>query len=301
VTEREISDTVAFLGLGAMGGPMAAVLLEAGVALTVWNRSAAKAETLGQRGAAVAPTPAAAVSNTGIVISMLSDDDALAAVMDGPSGALQAMATGTLHISMSTVSAAGSEKLEQRHRERGLEFIAAPVFGRPQAAAQGALFVVAAGEPAAIDRAEPLLSLLGQRRFIVGDLPSQASAMKLAGNFMIMAAAEAIGEAMAVAEKAGIEPATVHEVITGSIFDAPIYHAYGAMLVEKRFFPAAFSAELGLKDMRLFDELAEAGRVPTPFLGVLRDRLRTVVNRHGPDTDWAAVGAIAGEDSRDPQ
>lgn len=301
MTELKFSEKVAFLGLGAMGGAMAEVLLAAGVDLNVWNRDATKAETLSRRGAAVASTPASAVSNAEIVVTMLSDDEALAAVMEGPDGALHAMPRGALHISMSTISAAASEALEHAHRESGLEFIAAPVFGRPQAAAQGALFVVAAGDPAAVARAEPLLSLVGQRRFIVGNRASQANAMKLAGNFMIMAAAEATGEAMAVAAKSGIDPATVHEVITGSLFDAPIYHAYGAMLVEKRFSPAAFSAELGLKDMRLFDELAEAGRVPTPFLGILRDRLRTVINRHGPDTDWAAVGSIAGEDSRDSE
>ncbi|MFT7286824.1 MAG: 3-hydroxyisobutyrate dehydrogenase-like beta-hydroxyacid dehydrogenase [Halieaceae bacterium] len=297
MTTLEDNQRVAFLGLGAMGIEMASVLLQAGVRVTVWNRNAEKAKKLLSSGARAAPTPAQAVADANIVITMLANDEALESVMLGPDGVLDAMLPGALHISMSTISALGSEHLEAHHRKRGLAFISAPVFGRPQAAANGALFIVAAGESAALERAETVFSLLGQRSFIVGDTPAQANAMKLAGNFMIMAAAEATGEAMAVAAKAGIEPAIVQEVITGTIFDAPIYHAYGEMLVERRFTPAGFTAELGLKDMRLFDELAEAGRVPTPFLGVLRDRLRTVINRHGPHTDWAAVGAIAREDS----
>jgi 3-hydroxyisobutyrate dehydrogenase-like beta-hydroxyacid dehydrogenase len=300
VSREDDSRQVAFLGLGAMGSAMARVLLQAGVKLTVWNRTSAAAKELQDLGAQTANSPAEAVATSATVITMLSSDEALDAVMLGPQGALAAMQAGALHISMSTISADAAEHWEKLHRDNGQDFLAAPVFGRPQAAAAGALFIVAAGTTAALERAEALFALLGQRSFIVGERPSQASAMKLAGNFMIMAAAEAIGEAMAVAEKAGIEPAMVQEVVTGTVFDAPIYHAYGAMLVEKRFAPAGFTAELGLKDMRLFDALAERGRVPTPFLGVLRDRLRTVINRHGPDTDWAAVGAISSEDSNTP-
>ena len=150
-----------------------------------------------------------------------------------------------------------------------------------------------------MERAAGLLALLGQRTFPVGARPEQACAVKLAGNFMIMAATEALGEAMAVPDQAGVPCATVHQVIAGAIFDEPVYHAYGAMLVEERFRPAGFSAELGLKDMRLFDELADSERVSTPLLGLVRDRLRTVIKRHGADADWAAVGQIPREDARE--
>jgi 3-hydroxyisobutyrate dehydrogenase-like beta-hydroxyacid dehydrogenase len=288
---------VAFLGLGAMGREMAGVLLRAGVSVTVWNRSAGAAQSLAADGASLALSPAAAVSDADTVISMVSDVAALDAVMLGTDGAMHAMAAGTLHICMSTIGAEDAQNYLMRHGELEQAFVAAPVFGRPQAAADALLFIVAAGDSTALARAEPLFSLLGQRTFIVGDKPAQASAMKLAGNFMIMAAAEAMGEAMAVASKAGVDAATVKDVLTGSIFNAPIYHTYGAMLVERRFSPPGFTAELGLKDLRLFDALADKGRVPAPLIGILLDRLRAVISRHGPDTDWAAVGAIAMEDA----
>ena len=290
---------VAFLGLGAMGSAMARVLLRAGVSVTVWNRSADAAQTLAAEGASLALSPAAAVRNVDTVISMVSAVEALDAIMLGPAGAMHAMDAGTLHICMSTIGAEDAHNYLTHHRELEQAFIAAPVFGRPQAAADAKLFIVAAGDGTALARAEQLFSLLGQRTFIVGDDPAQASAVKLAGNFMIMAAAEAMGEAMAVAARAGVDAATVRDVLTGSIFDAPIYHAYGAMLVERRFSPPGFTAELGLKDMRLFDALADRDQVSTPFIDILLDRLGAVISRHGPDTDWAAVGAIAMEDAED--
>lgn len=287
---------VALLGLGAMGSALAGTLLRDGIALTVWNRSPEACAEHVSAGAREAESPAAAVADADVVITMLAHDEALDSVMGGRNGALDAMNDGALHISMSTISAASAECWEVRHRDAGQQFIAAPVFGRPPAAASGSLFIVAAGPSAALARAESLFCVLGQRCFIVGDRPAQACAMKLAGNFMIMAATEAMGEAMAVAESAGIDAGTVQEVLTGSIFDTPIYRAYGDMIVKQQFSPAGFTAQLGLKDMRLFNVLAEAGGVPAPFLDIVQSRLCTVVERHGDEADWAAVGNIARED-----
>jgi 3-hydroxyisobutyrate dehydrogenase-like beta-hydroxyacid dehydrogenase len=288
---------VALLGLGAMGSAMAQVLLRADVDLTVWNRSPEAAEALLKHGASLAASPLEAAAGVSAVITMLADDAALDAVMNGPQGALSGMDAGALHLGMSTIGADAADHWQSEHAKRQQLFVAAPVFGRPNAAAAGSLFTVAAGSDEAIARAGPLLSLLGQRNFVVGAHPSQACAVKLAGNFMIMAATEALGEAMAVANTADVDAAALLEVITGSIFNAPIYHAYGSMLVERRFSPAGFTAELGLKDLGLFEQLADSGRVPAPFLGILRERLQTVIERHGPDTDWAAVGAVSGEDA----
>ncbi|KQX26191.1 MULTISPECIES: NAD(P)-dependent oxidoreductase [unclassified Sphingomonas] len=281
---------IGFVGLGQMGAAIAANILKAGFDLTLWNRSADKAAPLVAAGATLADSPCALASGCDIVLSILADDRALDAVLDGEDGLLAGLRPGALHISMSTIAVATAEAVRDRHVARGQHFLSAPVFGRPDAAAAGKLSVVAAGDAADIDRAEPLLRAIGHKLFRVGDDPPAANLIKLCGNFMLMAAVEAMAEAMTLAEKGGAGGTTLLEVMTNTLFDALAYRNYGPMLAERRFHPAGFPAALGLKDMRLVGAAAEDSRVPMPLLSLLRDRLVETIAKEGEDIDWSGIG-----------
>lgn len=275
---------IGFIGLGRMGSAMASNLLAAGHEVTVWNRSPEKADTLVGAGARLARSPRDAAAGD-IVMTMLADDDAVEAVVYGADGILDAPA---LHISHSTISIALADKLAADHANKA-GYISAPVFGRPAAAEAGKLFVVAAGPKATIDRCAPLFDAIAQRVFRVGEVASAANVVKLSGNFMILSAVEAMAEAMTLAEKGGVSREMLLEVLTGTLFGAPVYETYGKILVEDRFRPADFAAPLGLKDMNLVDAAASASRVPMPVLGVIRDHLRAVLAQEGEDVDWAGI------------
>jgi 3-hydroxyisobutyrate dehydrogenase-like beta-hydroxyacid dehydrogenase len=275
---------VGFIGLGQMGHAIAGNLLKAGHELTVWNRSEAKARDLLARGARWAETPADAATGE-VVMTMLADDHAVEAVVYGDSGIL---ASPALHVSHSTIGVPLIERLTKDHGARD-GFVSAPVFGRPAAAEAAKLFVVAAGRPDLIDRCEPLFAAIGQRTFRVGTTPAAANLVKLGGNFMIMAAIEAMAEAMTLVEAGGVERRAMLEVLTGTLFNAPVYNIYGEILTEDRFRPAGFAAPLGLKDMTLVDAAATASRVPMPVLGVIRDHLRAAIAADGEDIDWSSI------------
>jgi 3-hydroxyisobutyrate dehydrogenase-like beta-hydroxyacid dehydrogenase len=281
---------IAFIGLGNMGSPIAANLGRAGHDVAVWNRSASKSRALADAGALLAATPKEAAANREIVLTMLADDAALEAVLGGAEGILEGLGRGALHISLSTISVATAERVAGDHSARGQRFFCAPVFGRPDAAAAAKLFVVAAGAAADFRAASPLLGSISQRVFYVGETPSAANLVKLCGNFMILSAIEAMGEAMTLAQKGGIPRKQLLEVLTGSLFDAPLYRNYGAALVEDRFEPAGFAAPLGLKDMRQVGQSADVLRVPMPLLSVLRDHLLQTIAVEGEDVDWSAIG-----------
>ena len=274
---------IGFIGLGQMGGAIAANLIKAGHEVTVWNRSADKTDALVAAGAARAARPFDAAQGD-LVMTMLADDRAVEGVVFGEGGIVGAPA---LHVGHSTISIALADRLAADSGTGG--YVSAPVFGRPPAAAAGKLFVVAAGVEAALDRCEPVFADIGQRTFRIGDKPSAANLMKLSGNFMIMAAVEAMAEAMTLAEKGGVDRQTLLEVLTGTLFGAPVYHTYGEILLEDRFRPAGFAAPLGLKDMTLADTAATSLGAPMPLLGIVRDHLRSVIATEGPDIDWAAI------------
>lgn len=273
-----------FIGLGQMGSGIAANLIKAGHGVTVWNRSSEKAAPLVELGARRATTPAEAAAGD-VVLSMLADDSAVEGVIYGDQGTIGCPA---LHVSHSTISVDLAERLARDHAGRG-GYVSATVFGRPPAAAAGKLFVVAAGDTIHLDRCEPLFSVIGQRTFRIGDKPALANLVKLAGNFMIMAAIESMAEAMTLAEQGGVGRRALLEVLTGTLFDAPIYKTYGEILVESRFKPAGFAAPLGLKDMTLVDQAANSMNVPMPFLGIIRDHLKSAIATEGPDVDWGAI------------
>ena len=279
------------LGLGKMGVGIASNLIKAGHDVIVWNRSAAKLEPLIALGAISAATPRQAAAGREAIITMLADDAALHSVAYGEDGFIAGLEENALHISMSTIATTTAEKFSQDHAARRQRFISAPVFGRPEAAAAAKLFVLAAGKEADLQTAAPVFSAVGQRVFKLGTNPQAANLVKLCGNFMILAAVEAMGEAMTLAEKGGVQRAQLLEVLTGTLFDAPPYRIYGALLAEKKYKPAGFAAPLGLKDMRLAAQAADTLRVPMPLLGILRDHLLQTIAVDGEDIDWSAIGS----------
>jgi 3-hydroxyisobutyrate dehydrogenase-like beta-hydroxyacid dehydrogenase len=287
---------IGFIGLGNMGEAVAANLLKAGHQLTVWNRTASKAQPLLDGGAEQGRTPGAAAAGD-VVITLLADDAAVEQVVFGEDGLLAALRPGAVHISMSTISVALAERLTAAHAERGSDYLSAPVFGRPAAARDAALSIVAAGPAAVIARCQPVFDAVSKRTFTAGEAPSAANVVKLCGNFMIMCAIESMAEAMTVAAKSGVERSKLLEVLTGTLFDAPVYRTYGDIIVNERFRPAGFAAPLGLKDMRLIGAQAERERVPMPFLGVIRDHLLSTLAVEGEDIDWSGLAKTVARDA----
>ena len=283
---------VGFIGLGNMGSGMARNLLRAGHSVTVHNRTRSRAEALQPDGATVAATAADAVTGAEAVITMLSDDAALEDVTFGAGGFLQAMPAGAIHISASTISVALSRRLAAAHQQQKQHYVSAPVFGRPDAAAAAKLFVVAAGPAQQIDRCRPLFDAIGQKLFIAGDEPAMANVVKLAGNFLITTIIEGLAEAFAFARKSHVDAATLLEILTGSLFPAPIYKNYGAMIAAEKFEPVGFKLKLGAKDNRLVLAAAEEAGVPMPMASLVRDQFLSAIAQGMSDADWAAVARI---------
>jgi 3-hydroxyisobutyrate dehydrogenase-like beta-hydroxyacid dehydrogenase/ABC-type transporter lipoprotein component MlaA len=254
---------VGVIGLGGMGAGMAESLLRAGHDVSVWNRTAKRSEPLAGKGAAVARTPSDLFAGEAVVTMLSTDEAVRAVVVEG--GVLAKAAPGLVHVMSATISPAFSDELARMHREHGVHYVAAPVLGRPDVAAQGELNVLVAGEDDALAKAQPVLDAIGGRTWRMGDKAHQANVAKLAVNFMIAAAMETMAEAFALVEKEGLEPKALHELIGSTLFAAPVYKNYGAMIVERRFEPAAFKLPLGLKDMRLALAAGEAARTPLPL------------------------------------
>jgi 3-hydroxyisobutyrate dehydrogenase-like beta-hydroxyacid dehydrogenase len=287
---------IGFIGLGNMGTGMAASLLKAGHEVAVYNRTASKTEALVRLGAK-AQSSVAAVCAADVVVTMLADDAALESVVFAKAGVLASLRTGSVHISSSTISVALSKRLASAHSGAGQHYLAAPVFGRPDAAANGKLFVVVGGPAALIDTCMPLLKNLGQRVFVMSSKPEDANLVKLSGNFLIAVVIESLGEALALIGKGGLDQQQYLDLLTSTLFDAPVYKTYGRLIVEQRFEPAGFAAPLGLKDIRLTLAAAETLKVPLPFASLLRDRFLTLLAHSGETLDWSAIGQLAARDA----
>jgi 3-hydroxyisobutyrate dehydrogenase-like beta-hydroxyacid dehydrogenase len=285
-----------FIGLGHMGSAMATNLVKAGHEVTVFNRSGDKRRALVELGAREA-TQVADACRGEVVITMLADDAALESVAFGDGGVVDSLPEGAIHVSMSTISVALSKRLAEAHASAGQRFVAAPVFGRPDAAAAARLFVVAAGEPTAVIACEPLFEAVGQKTTVIGREPSTANLVKLSGNFLLAAAIEALGEAIALVGKAGVDRRAFVELLTSTLFPAPPYKVYGALIAEHKFLPAAFAVRLGHKDIRLALAAAESLRVPMPLGRLLDDRFLRLRNQGGDDLDWAALGGLPTQDA----
>jgi len=249
---------IGFLGLGKMGAPMALRLIGAGHELAVWNRTEGRTEPLLREGAIAAATPAEAELGADAVITMLFDDAAHEEVLFGANGLMDALAPGALHIVCSTISVALSERLTEEHARRGIDLVAAPVFGRPEIAALGRLWIVVAGAEKAVERARPVLEPMARGISVVGREPRMAHAVKLGGNFLISAMIHALGEAFVFAEAQGVEPALFLETVNSALFQSPFYAAYGKVMFHPPEVPGA-TVLLGAKDLRLLREAA-AGR-----------------------------------------
>lgn len=288
---------IGFIGLGNMGRPMAANLIEAGHDVTLYNRSRARAEEIGGGKAGIADTPAAAAEGAEAVVTMLADDDAVEAVTLGPDGLLAALPQDAVHISMSTISVELSRLLTDAHSAVGRTFVSAPVLGRPEVAASAMLFIVAAGPGDAIERCSPLFESIGQRVFTVGEHPWQANVLKLCSNFLVVSAIEAMGEAFALTRKAEIDPEIFRQVIAEGIFQAPAYQAYSTMIAADTYEPAGFWLPLGLKDTRLALQAAEALDVPLPTASLIRDQFLTALARGYENFDWGALGRVAADNA----
>ena len=285
-----------FIGLGHMGTGMAANLLKAGHEVTVYNRTPEKTAPLVALGATAARQLADACRGDA-VITMLADDPAVESVVFGDGGILARLPRGSIHISCSTISVELSRRLAEAHARASQRYVAAPVFGRPDAAAAAKLFVVAGGAPDDVEAVRPLLDAVGQRTFVMSTQPEAANLAKLSGNFLTASVIESLGEAMALAGKAGIDLHTYLDLLTSTLFTAPIYRTYGGLIADRRFEPPGFAAPLGHKDIRLALAAAEELRVPMPLASLLRDRFLTLLAHGGETMDWSAIGGLAAQDA----
>lgn len=281
-----------FVGLGRMGSGMAARLLAGGHEVTVFNRTPGKAASLQAAGASVVDS-LAGMAEVECVFSMLADDQAVKDVVFGHAGLSQHMASGAVHVSCSTISVECARSLADVHAARGQGYLSAPVFGRPDAAAAGRLFMVVGGPAALIARVQGLLDVLGQKTFVMGEAAEAANLVKLSGNFLLASVIESLGEAMALVEKGGVDRHQYLDMLVSSIFDVPVYRNYGAMVAERRFEPAGFAAWLGQKDMRLVLAAADELSVPLPFASILRDRFLELAAAGAEQLDWSAIGSLA--------
>jgi|SRR5271163_1501797 len=287
---------VGFIGLGQMGSGMAGNLLKAKHEVSIYNRTAGKTEDLVRLGAN-APGEISVVSMSDAVITMLANDAAVENVVFGNSGVLESLPRNAVHISCSTISVTLSKRLAEVHEAAGQHFLAAPVFGRPDAAAAGKLFVVVAGKAGIIESCMPLFEAIGQKTFVMSETPEAANLVKLSGNFLIAAVIEALGEAIALVGKGGVDRQAYLELLTATLFNAPVYKTYGRLIVDDKFEPAGFAALLGQKDIRLALAAADALSVPMPLAGLIRDRFLTLVALGGETLDWSAIGALAARDA----
>lgn len=291
-----MSETIGFIGTGMMGEPMARNLLRAGFRVKVYNRTAQKTRALAADGAEPTQTPAAAAAAGGIVVTMLANDQAVEEAAFGADGFAPRL-HGGLHLSMSTIAPATAERLAARHRELGSDYVAAPVFGRPDAAAAKRLWICTSGEPAAKARVQTVLQALGQGVFDFGDKPGAANVVKLSGNYLILAATQAMAEAFTLAEKHGIARTAIADLFGKTLFACPVYQAYGKFVAEQNYEPARFKLALGYKDISLALDTGKAAQVPMPLASLLQQRMLAAMANGRGDLDWSALALSVSEDA----
>ncbi|HVY29100.1 MAG TPA: NAD(P)-dependent oxidoreductase [Polyangiaceae bacterium] len=281
---------IGWIGLGNMGSVMAARVLDAGHDLTVYNRNREKATALAERGARPAETPDGAARNAEILVTMLADDTALADVLER-GGALGALPPGAVHVSMSTISHELAQRLTSSHAERGVALVGAPVFGRPDAAAAGKLFILAAGEATALERCQPLFELLSQKVLPLGTAPAAAHLCKVLGNFMLISSVELLAEALNVAHKTELAPEALLSALTSSVFSAPFYANYGKLMLAQRFDgPPGFALPLAKKDLSLALSAARQNGAALPVAETVRAKVQQLIADGGSDLDLTAIG-----------
>lgn len=281
---------IAFLGTGNVGQPMALNLLRAGHAVTAYNRTHDKLAPLAAAGAKVAQSPAGAVEGVDAVITMLANDDALRDVMLGT--AIEALPAGAVHMSSSTISIGLSKELAAAHTRHGQHYIAAPVLGRPDAARDKRLWVMAAGAPDQIERCRPLMEAIGRGITVMGDQPWHANVTKIGVNFLLMSMLEAFGEAFALTRKSNVDPHLFLEV-ANALFNSPVYANYGRIVADRQFEPAGFRLALGMKDASLALDAGKSAAVPMPLASLVHDHFLSAIAHGRADADWAALAEVS--------
>ena len=282
---------LAFIGLGKMGMGMARNLLRAGHNLVVYNRSREKAAALAGDGARAADSPADASRDAEVVMTMVADDHAVEEVVFGNHGIASAMKNGCIHLSHSTISAALARRLTAEHARRGHGYLSVPVFGRPEAAENKKLLIVAAGPSELVERCRPLFDAIGRQTFVVGTEPWQANVAKVCGNFMIIGIIEALGEAYATLRKAGVAPEAFLEIMN-ALLGSPFIANYGRIIAREQFEPALFALRLGLKDVRLVLEAAEECAAPMPLASLVHNHLLSALAQGQGEMDWSSMTRV---------
>jgi 3-hydroxyisobutyrate dehydrogenase-like beta-hydroxyacid dehydrogenase len=280
---------VGFIGLGHMGSPMARQLIKAGYDVTVWSRSAAHVDELVADGATRATSPADTIA-TGHLFSMIANEDVIREVC-GPAR-LEAAPDGFVHVNHATISAEAAEEFAGHAAANGYGYVAAPVIGRPNVAAAGALTILAAGAPDAVDASLPMLEVMGRRVWRYGDAAPKANLAKISVNYLIVHALQALAESITLLERNGLDAGTFVQMINDSLFPGPVYGGYGDAIARGSYRPAGFSTMLGLKDLMLAIHAAAQAGVDLPTGPVLRDLLKAAVSEVGEDADWAAIAEI---------
>lgn len=279
---------VGFIGIGSMGAAMVPNLVKAGHQVKVWNRDAETAKRL--EGVEVLFSAVEAFKSDA-VITMLANDEAVRSVLVD-SKAFASAQPGCVHIMMATISPALSSELTEMHRSAGVRYVAATVFGIPSVAAKGELNIVTAGDETSLATVQPLFDILGQKTWPVGDDPQQANVAKIAGNMMITLAIEAMGEATALVQSYGLKPADFLNIVTNTMFACPSYKRYGENISKGAYEPG-FKLSLGLKDVRLALDAAQAKQITLPSAEIVRDNMQTGVDNGLESKDWSALAKVA--------
>ena len=282
---------IGFIGLGRMGGHVAANLLKAGHSVTVWNRSQGPVQELVAKGAIAVKSPEEALQGDA-VFSMLANDAVMAEV--GLAGALlDKAAKGLVHVNLATISVEFAKQLQAAHKARGLGYLSAPVFGRPEMAEAGQLVAVVAGDADALTKMSSVFPAVTARVVPVGDEAEKANLFKICGNFMIASELEAIGEAFALLRKGGVDPALFHDVLAGRLFTGAVFKAYGLMVLNHQYEPAGFALTLGLKDVNLARSAAAGLGVEMPIAELLKTHYEQAIAWGWQDKDWSAIGEVS--------
>jgi 3-hydroxyisobutyrate dehydrogenase-like beta-hydroxyacid dehydrogenase len=287
---------VGFIGIGQMGHGMALNLIKAGHSVRAYNRTETRAKDLVSAGARFAPT-VRDVCDAEVIVTMVSNDAALESIVFNEDGLLNHLPAGNIHLSMSTISLALSERLAAAHQSKSQQFATAPVFGRPEAAAAGKLFIIAGGQSDTLTRLDPLLTVMGQQISKVSERPRDANLFKICGNFMIASLTESLGETIALVRKAGLPAQSFVDVLTSTLFSAPIYKTYGALIANERYSPPGFAAPLGAKDVGLALAAAKDLGALMPLGDLLRDRFARLLQEGGESLDWSAIAKLSATDA----
>ena len=283
---------VAFIGLGNMGAGIAANILGKGTELRVWNRTAAKMKPLVDRGARPAATPREAVEGADVVLTSLMDDASILQNLEGGNGILAGMTPGSTHVCVTTISPAFADQLLEIHRKHGTRFVYAPVLGRPDAAAEGSLMALMAGDADGIKAAKPVVQTFTSMIDVLGATPSHAATLKLCLNYSVISIIELMSEIYTCAEKAGL-PLDKLEGLFKTLFGFPVLQMYASKVKERNFDDGGFRMTGGLKDVRLMVSAAASYGASFDIGKLIEEKMQSAVDDGMGDKDWSAIYEVS--------